>query len=139
MPSAVATTCRRLRLLAPQLAGGGGVEDAFAGVRYLSGLLGVARKHKLLKEAGQRGLAAASSAAGQQQEGEQQQEEEQRQQGPGGGEVELAAAPGRGLVLLAHPCLLGSIFSRSVVLLCPPRGAAGRVRPGGQQASGQQP
>ncbi|EFN52820.1 hypothetical protein CHLNCDRAFT_138506 [Chlorella variabilis] len=100
------------------LAGGGGVEDAFAGVRYLSGLLGVARKHKLLKEAGQRGLAAASSAAGQQQEGEQQQEEEQRQQGPGGGEVELAAAPGRGLVLLAHPCLLGSIFSRSVVLLC---------------------
>ncbi|KAL4427342.1 hypothetical protein ABPG77_003251 [Micractinium sp. CCAP 211/92] len=147
---------------------GTGLEGAFQGIRYLSGLLAVAHKHRILQELA---AAAADSSSGgdsgsregqveqqqqqrqpqrQQQEQEQEQQQEQhgwRQQAgcssdpaaelaaavqaaagdepsssgrdagvPGG--AHLAGAPVRGSLLVAHPCLAGNIFARSVVLVC---------------------
>jgi hypothetical protein len=93
-------------------------------VRYLTAVLAVARKHGLLDAVARHGPGAAAGKAAQ----HQQVAGEQQEAGcpPGGGssreagagEVALEAAPSRGAVLVAHPCQPGSIFSRSVVLLC---------------------
>lgn len=97
---------------------GAELEGAFAATRYLSGLLSVARKHRMLRDAPAAAQQGAAAAAGQQQEREEQQQLEPAAAAErGGGGLQPASVPARGQVLVAHPALTG-IFSRSVVLLC---------------------
>ncbi|KAL4440259.1 hypothetical protein ABPG75_003260 [Micractinium tetrahymenae] len=135
---------------------GGGLEGAFQGIRYLSGLLAVAQKHRILGEAA--AAAAGSSSSSSSSDSSRGAQAEQQQQGQQGGQEQagpaarsaaeaaaaqaaaqaaeadepsssgsegswpgrasLAVAPVRGSLLVAHPCLAGNIFARSVVLVC---------------------
>ncbi|KAL4856481.1 hypothetical protein ACK3TF_003270 [Chlorella vulgaris] len=88
------------------------MEDAFAGMRYLSGLLAVARKHGLTDAAASGPALAAQPASSSGGDGSASASRGTSQQ------VQAVPVPTQGSVLLAHPCLLGSIFSRSAVLLC---------------------
>eukprot|EP00887_Chlorella_sp_A99_P002468 scaffold10.g2468.t1 len=104
------------------------LESAFMGLRYLSGLLGIAERHSMLASAAPAAAAAGEgggicAAAGPAAPGARWWETAAAG-GAGAPALDPASLPSKGAVLLAHPSL-GGWFARSVVLLCAHDGVGG--------------
>lgn len=82
------------------------IDGAFQSLRYMNGLLSIARRHNIA------GIATTSSSIEQEQQQETEEQEQQQEV-----LAEQLQVPEQGAILISHPCI-PHWFSQSVVLVC---------------------